>query len=42
MTRERKICEVCRRPMPWRKKWAKNWASVRYCSDACRRKRKHP
>ena len=23
--------------MTWRKKWAKNWDEVKYCSDACRR-----
>lgn len=23
--------------MTWRKKWAKNWGEVKYCSDACRR-----
>jgi hypothetical protein len=23
--------------MEWRKAWARNWDSVRYCSDACRR-----
>ena len=23
--------------MTWRKQWAKNWAEVKYCSDACRR-----
>lgn len=23
--------------MVWRRKWAANWESVRYCSDACRR-----
>jgi hypothetical protein len=22
--------------MVWRKSWAKNWADVKYCSDACR------
>ena len=22
--------------MTWRAKWAKNWESVRYCSDGCR------
>jgi hypothetical protein len=22
--------------MQWRSAWAKNWASVKYCSDACR------
>jgi len=30
-----KPCLVCGRPMSWRKAWAKNWESVRYCSDAC-------
>lgn len=25
--------------MEWRKKWAKNWDEVRYCSDACRKKK---
>jgi len=25
--------------MTWRKKWERNWDEVRYCSDACRRKR---
>lgn len=23
----------------WRKKWARSWDSVRYCSDACRRRK---
>jgi hypothetical protein len=31
-----KPCLACGRPMSWRKAWAKNWAEVRYCSDACR------
>ncbi len=34
-----KPCAVCGRPMSWRKAWAKNWAEVRYCSEACRRKK---
>lgn len=25
--------------MTWRKNWAKNWDEVKFCSDACRRKR---
>jgi len=25
--------------MLWRAKWAKNWDSVKYCSDACRKQR---
>jgi hypothetical protein len=24
--------------MQWRKKWARSWDEVRYCSDACRRR----
>lgn len=31
-----KTCVACGRRMTWRKKWARNWESVRYCSDACR------
>ena len=31
-----KICVGCGREMTWRKSWAKNWADVKYCSDACR------
>lgn len=34
---EAKICVACNRPVTWRKKWAKNWEQVKYCSDACRR-----
>ena len=32
-----KPCAACGRPMTWRKRWARNWDEVRYCSDACRR-----
>lgn len=32
-----KPCAVCSRPMTWRKAWAKNWAEVLYCSEACRK-----
>jgi hypothetical protein len=31
-----KICAACGRPFAWRKKWARDWEKVRYCSDACR------
>ena len=34
-----KPCVACGRPMSWRRAWAKNWAEVRYCSEACRRRR---
>ena len=37
-----KPCVQCGRPMQWRKAWAKNWAEVRYCSDACRAMKKRP
>jgi len=32
-----KPCQCCNRPMTWRKAWAKNWESVRYCSERCSR-----
>jgi hypothetical protein len=32
-----KLCAACGLPMTWRKRWAKNWDEVKYCSDACRR-----
>ncbi|MCI9868097.1 DUF2256 domain-containing protein [Rhizobium skierniewicense] len=31
-----KICPVCGRPFSWRKKWEKNWESVKFCSQRCR------
>ena len=34
-----KICAACGRPFTWRKKWAKDWDAVRYCSERCRRTR---
>ena len=37
-----KDCLVCGRRMTWRKRWANNWAQVRYCSDACRRRGARP
>lgn len=33
-----KPCAACGREMTWRKRWARNWAQVKYCSEACRRK----
>lgn len=32
-----KVCPVCDRPFSWRRKWAKDWESVKYCSERCRR-----
>lgn len=31
-----KTCPVCGRPFAWRRKWARDWDQVRYCSDRCR------
>ncbi len=31
-----KTCPVCGWPFVWRKKWVKDWAQVKYCSDRCR------
>ncbi len=31
-----KICVSCGRPFAWRKKWAKVWDEVKYCSERCR------
>ncbi|MGI4847221.1 MAG: DUF2256 domain-containing protein [Janthinobacterium lividum] len=33
-----KPCAGCGLPMTWRKRWARQWDEVKYCSDACRRK----
>ncbi|RKT44146.1 DUF2256 domain-containing protein [Thiocapsa rosea] len=35
-----KICATCARSFTWRKRWATCWESVRYCSDACRGRRR--
>ena len=37
-----KHCLCCGRPFAWRKKWAKVWDEVKYCSERCRRQRKGP
>lgn len=31
-----KICLQCERPFTWRKKWARCWHEVRYCSQRCK------
>jgi hypothetical protein len=33
---EPKNCVVCGRSIEWRKKWARDWENIRYCSDQCR------
>nr|WP_229714498.1 DUF2256 domain-containing protein [Aquisalinus luteolus] len=34
-----KTCAGCGLPFSWRKKWARDWDSVRYCSQRCRQSR---
>ena len=31
-----KPCVACGRPMTWRKRWARTWDAVKFCSAACR------
>jgi len=31
-----RICVQCQRPFSWRKKWERDWDSVKYCSKRCR------
>ncbi|MDG2140834.1 MAG: DUF2256 domain-containing protein [Gammaproteobacteria bacterium] len=37
VNKKHKTCNVCGRPFSWRKKWERDWASVIYCSERCRR-----
>ena len=34
-----KDCIVCGRPFAWRKKWARDWDEVKFCSERCRREK---
>lgn len=35
-----KNCPICNRPFEWRKKWARDWEKVIYCSERCQRQAK--
>jgi hypothetical protein len=35
-----KTCRVCGRSFAWRRKWARCWDQVKYCSENCRRSRR--
>lgn len=37
-----KTCAGCGREIAWRKKWARDWDEVRWCSEACRRRGRRP
>lgn len=39
MTAEARACASCGRRMTPRRRWRRSWAEVRYCSDACRRRK---
>lgn len=32
-----KDCAHCSGPFVWRKKWAREWDSIKFCSGRCRR-----
>lgn len=34
-----KVCVTCQKPYAWRKKWARDWDQVKYCSERCRRQK---
>ncbi|MDG1057591.1 MAG: DUF2256 domain-containing protein [Flavobacteriaceae bacterium] len=36
-----KTCVVCARPFNWRKKWARDWENVKYCSKRCSSTKTH-
>lgn len=38
-TLPQKTCQTCGQPFLWRKKWQRDWESVKYCSDRCRQQR---
>lgn len=42
MTPDTRPCASCGRTITWRKAWARDWAQVRYCSAACRKRRVRP
>lgn len=37
-----KDCAQCGLAFTWRKKWARCWDEVKFCSDRCRRAAKAP
>jgi hypothetical protein len=38
MVRVARICTVCGRSITWRRKWARDWENIKYCSDGCRKR----
>lgn len=42
MSRASKTCAACGRTIEWRKKWARDWDAVRYCSQTCKKRKIGP
>lgn len=40
--RSPKTCVACGRGIEWRRKWARDWANVKYCSQSCRKRGVRP
>jgi len=40
--RASKVCPACGRRFEWRKRWARTWEQVRWCSERCRRRPNEP
>lgn len=36
LTLPTKRCAACQRPFAWRKKWARDWDQVKFCSHRCK------
>jgi len=32
-----KTCPACGLEFTWRKKWARDWENIRFCSERCKR-----
>jgi len=32
-----KVCATCGLEFEWRKKWARDWDQVKYCSEKCKK-----
>jgi hypothetical protein len=41
-TPEARTCDACGRRIEWRRRWAADWDRVRWCSQACRRRKLQP
>ncbi|MFN2162370.1 MAG: DUF2256 domain-containing protein [Candidatus Promineifilaceae bacterium] len=35
-----KVCRTCGKAFSWRRKWARDWDTVQFCSQRCRGERR--